>query len=68
MQQDSASHIHLGFGFYHYLVDGSNLEIKQRSTQREKQRLGATFIEGSIKLYVDGEIRYEGAGSQRIQL
>ena len=58
---NSASQYSQGFGFYHYLVDGSELEYFDTTQRDTTHKLGATFIEGEIKLYVDGEIRYEGA-------
>ena len=57
---NSDSQYSQGFGFYHLANDGSEVE-KFGTTQRDTtHRLGATLIDGVIKLYVDGEIRYQG--------
>ena len=57
---NSDSQYSQGFGFYHLANDGSEIE-KFGTTQRDTtHRLGATLIDGIIKLYVDGGIRYQG--------
>ena len=57
---NSASQYSQGFGFYHLANDGSEVE-KFGTTQRDTtHRLGATLIDGIIKLYVDGGIRHQG--------
>ncbi|MDA8805977.1 hypothetical protein N9N55_02015 [Opitutales bacterium] len=57
---NSASQYSQGFGFYHLENNGSEVENFATTQRDTTHRLGATFIEGKIKLYVDGEIRYEG--------
>ncbi|MDC3282594.1 LamG domain-containing protein, partial [Opitutales bacterium] len=57
---NSASQYSQGFGFYHLENNGSEVENFATTLRDTTHRLGATFIEGKIKLYVDGEIRYEG--------
>ena len=48
-----------GFGFY-YLANNESEVEEFGTTQRDTtHKLGATLIDGIIKLYVDGEIRYE---------
>jgi hypothetical protein len=49
-----------GFGFYHLTNDGSEVENFGTTQRDTTHRLGATLIDGVIKLYVDGEIRYQG--------
>ena len=56
---NSASQYSQGFGFYHLANDGSEVENFGTTQRDTTHRLGATFIEGKIKLHVDGEIRYE---------
>ena len=57
---NSGSQYSQGFGFYHLANNGSEVE-EFGTTQRDtSHRLGATLIDGIIKLYVDGEIRYQG--------
>ena len=57
---NSVSQYSQGFGFYHLENNGSEVENFATTQRDTTHRLGATFIEGKIKLYVDGEIRYEG--------
>tara|TARA_B100000963_G_scaffold118770_1_gene103419 strand:- start:2730 stop:4022 length:1293 start_codon:yes stop_codon:yes gene_type:complete len=55
---NSASQYSQGFGFYH-LLNGSETE-KFGSTQRDiTHKLGASLIDGSLQLFVDGEVKYE---------
>ena len=58
-EPNSASQYSQGFGFYH-LVNGSEVENFGTTQRDTTHKLGATLIDGKIKLYVDGEIRYEG--------
>ena len=57
---NSASQYSQGFGFYHLANDGSEVENFGTTQRDTTHRLGATLIDGIIKLYVDGEIRYQG--------
>ena len=57
-EPNSASQYSQGFGFYH-LANGSEIENFGTTQRDTTHRLGATLIDGIIKLYVDGEIRYE---------
>jgi hypothetical protein len=58
-EPNSASQYSQGFGFYH-LLNGSETE-KFGSTQRDiTHKLGASLIDGRLKLFVDGEVKYEG--------
>jgi hypothetical protein len=57
-EPNSASQYSQGFGFYH-LLNGSETE-KFGSTQRDiTHKLGATLMDGRLKLFVDGEVKYE---------
>ncbi|MDC3335094.1 hypothetical protein OAV71_01170 [Opitutales bacterium] len=57
-EPNSASKYSQGFGFYH-LLNGSETE-KFGSTQRDiTHKLGASLIDGRLKLFVDGEVKYE---------
>ena len=48
-----------GFAFYHTLSSGQEIE-QFDITQRDKiHRLGATLIDGRLKLFVDGVVKYE---------
>ena len=58
-EPNAASQYSQGFGFYH-LVNGSEVENFGTTQRDTTHKLGATLIDGKIKLYVDGEIRYEG--------
>ena len=49
-----------GFGFYHY-KNGTEIE-NFGSTQRDQiHRLGVTLINGQVKLYVDGKVKYDAS-------
>ena len=57
---NSDSQYSQGFGFYHLANDGSEVENFGTTQRDTTHRLGATLIDGIIKLYVDGGIRYQG--------
>jgi hypothetical protein len=57
---NSASQYSQGFGFYHLANDGSEIENFGTTQRDTTHRLGATLIDGIIKLYVDGGVRYQG--------
>ncbi|MDC0369294.1 hypothetical protein OAN13_06320 [Opitutales bacterium] len=57
---NSGSQYSQGFGFYHLANDGSEIENFGTTQRDTTHRLGATLIDGIIKLYVDGGIRYQG--------
>ena len=59
-EPNSASQYSQGFGFYHITNNGSEVENFGTTQRDTTHRLGATLIDGIIKLYVDGEIRYQG--------
>jgi formylglycine-generating enzyme required for sulfatase activity len=57
-EPNSASEYSQGFGFYH-LLNSSETE-KFGSTKRDiTHKLGAFLIDGRLKLFVDGEVKYE---------
>jgi hypothetical protein len=56
-EPNSASQYSQGFGFYH-LLNGSDIENFGTTERNITHRLGATLIHGKIKLYVNGEVRY----------
>ena len=56
-EPNSASQYSQGFGFYH-LLNGSDVENFGTTERNITHRLGATLINGKIKLYVNGEVRY----------
>jgi hypothetical protein len=57
-EPNSASQYSQGFGFYH-LMNGSDVENFGTTERNITHRLGATLIDGKIKLYVNGEVRYD---------
>ncbi len=57
---NSDSQYSQGFGFYHLANNGSEVENFGTTQRDTTHRLGATLIDGIIKLYVDGGIRYQG--------
>ena len=57
---NSDSQYSQGFGFYHLANDESEIENFGTTQRDTTHRLGATLIDGIIKLYVDGGIRYQG--------
>ena len=59
-EPNSESQYSQGFGFYHLANNGTEVENFGTTQRDTTHRLGVTLIDGIIKLYVDGEIRYEG--------